>query len=353
MLVPVNQVSPGAILASSIFAQGRILFRKGRKLTKNDLEIINQSGLRSIRIVRINGDSPRVGIIRDETRELAAKSISSIYQDYKNLNSRRFEEVKNLASTIVDEILASSDLKIQAHDLRTYDTYTYYHSVNVTVITTSIARLLGFDQTELLLLASGALMHDIGKMEIPQSILNKQTRLDADEIELVRCHPLIGSDLLCTRTNSSPLVWAIARQHHECLDGTGYPDHRSAEQIHLYAKIVVIADLWDALRSERPYKQGWPAKKVIDFLSSPSMQLKVEPEYVELLRSIVLPYPIESLVVLSNGMIGIVVEQNETHPTAPVVMIVRDEYGVECFDGEPQLINLVKESSLIITDSLD
>jgi putative nucleotidyltransferase with HDIG domain len=202
-----KSVKEGMVLAANIHSRGKTLFRRGHKLRRGDIDFLRRAGLRSLPISDEDGGVSRTGTINEATREEAVSVVREVLLDFENLTPKRYEKVREVASKIVDDVLATDDLKIQAHDLRTYDEYTYRHSVNVTAITVSIARLLNWDARDLRSLAAGALMHDIGKMRIPEDILRKEGRLDEEERLVIQRHPVWGFQLLSEKKcGSSPVV---------------------------------------------------------------------------------------------------------------------------------------------------
>ncbi len=331
--VSIREIKPGAVLATNINARGKVLFRRGHKLLKRDIDFLRQIGLRSLPLSDKDGGTHRTGTIGEETREEAVSVVTDVLNDFENLTPKKYEKVRGIAEKIVDDILSTNDLKVQAHDLRSHDEYTYRHSVNVTAISVSIAKLLNWDARDLRSLAAGALMHDIGKMKLPYDVLRKEGVLDREERLLVERHPVWGFQLLSGKSCGTPHEWAVARQHHETLDGRGYPDGRMDADMHPWAKIVAVADIWDALRSNRPYKNGWPADKVLALLNSEEMKAKLDSQALEVMNQIAVPYPLGTQVQLSNGEVAAVVEQNPTDSLLPTVRVIKDVSGKEVGDS--------------------
>lgn len=147
--------------------------------------------------------------------------------------------------------------------LKTADTYTYLHSVAVSALMTVLARQLGLSDEDTMVAALGGLLHDMGKAAVPPAILNKPGRLTGGEFDVIRRHPELGRALLVAAGLNSRPVLDIVLHHHEKIDGTGYPQRLAGDAIPRLAKMGAVCDVYDAITSNRPYKQGWdPAESL-------------------------------------------------------------------------------------------
>ena len=171
----------------------------------------------------------------------------------------------------------------KALDLR--DKETVGHTLRVTEMTLTLARAAGIPEDEIIHVKRGALLHDIGKMGVPDNILHKAGRLTEDEWEIMRQHPAYAYDMLYSIDYLRPAL-SIPYSHHERWDGTGYPLGLKGEDIPLSARLFAIVDVWDALRSNRPYRQGWPDEKVLQYLRAES-GAHFDPKAVELFLGVV------------------------------------------------------------------
>jgi putative nucleotidyltransferase with HDIG domain len=169
----------------------------------------------------------------------------------------------------------------RALDLR--DKETEGHTQRVTELTLKLARAAGMTEEELVHVRRGALLHDIGKMGVPDHILLKPGKLTDEEWVEMRKHPVFAYELLSPIAYLRPAL-DIPYCHHEKWDGTGYPRGLKGEQIPLAARLFAVADVWDALRSDRPYRQSWPKEKVIEHIKSLS-GTHLDPKSVELFLS--------------------------------------------------------------------
>ena len=207
-----------------------------------------------------------LGQIVESAALKAEEKANIIYQSARNLmeevmarplvgesikRSRRF--VKNT----VRYILKEKEYFFSIIHLTSHDYYTYTHSINVCIYALSLARRLQIiSPYQLNLIGTGALLHDVGKSTIPQKILLKKGPLTADEWNIIKEHPLRGLTVLKAHKTLNPHIVEIVRSHHEKLDGSGYPDGLVGKEVPLYARIACIADIFDALNTNRPYKQA-------------------------------------------------------------------------------------------------
>jgi putative nucleotidyltransferase with HDIG domain len=196
-------------------------------------------------------------------------------------------------SNAYDSTLSAYDATIEgwsrALDLR--DKETEGHSHRVTELTLRLARVFGFDEHQLAHIRRGSLLHDIGKMGIPDQILLKPGPLTEDEWEIMRRHPVYAYEMLRPIEFLRPAL-AIPYAHHEKWDGTGYPRGLRGEEIPLEARLFAVVDVWDALSSDRPYRKAWPIQQVVSHMHSLE-GTHFEPEVVQAFLSLVAADPLE------------------------------------------------------------
>ncbi|HCB01611.1 MAG TPA: two-component system response regulator [Anaerolineae bacterium] len=183
--------------------------------------------------------------------------------------------------TAHEQLLSAYDATIEgwsrAMDLR--DKETEGHTLRVTDLSVKLARNMGINEGELLFIRRGALLHDIGKLGVPDAILHKASSLNDDEWKIMRQHPQFAYDMLYPIEYLRPAL-DIPFCHHEKFDGTGYPRQLKGEQIPLSARIFAIVDVWDALTSDRPYRPAWEKQKAMDFINEQSGK-HFDPKVVE------------------------------------------------------------------------
>jgi HD-GYP domain-containing protein (c-di-GMP phosphodiesterase class II) len=220
---------------------------------------------------------------------------------------------------IIEELIRRKDSLINVIDLKDYDNYTYSHSVNVTVLSVVTGISLGLEYSRLKSLGMGALLHDVGKIFVPVEVLNKPGKLTTEEFAQIKKHPEQGFTKVKEEDILDAPGRAVILQHHEKLDGSGYPGNRRGKDIHELAKIVAVADVYDALTSDRPYRVRWSPAQGLEYIytiAGSHLEVDIVAKFV---RNIA-PFPLGSLVQCSNGMIGYVVE-NEINPHRPILQI--------------------------------
>ncbi|MBC7076240.1 MAG: HD-GYP domain-containing protein, partial [Syntrophomonadaceae bacterium] len=243
-------------------------------------------------------------------------------------------------------LLSNRDILIHMSDIRTFDDYTFAHSVNVCILSLITGITLGYDDLKLRDLGIGALLHDIGKTKIDKEILNKPDDLTKEEFNEIKKHTVYGFKIL-RQYDDIPLLSAhIAYQHHERWDGQGYPRGLSDKNIHEYARIVAVADVYDALLADRPYRPSYTVNQAITILKRMS-GIYLDANCVDSLIANIAIYPIGSVIELNTGEIGVVVDVNKKAPSKPVVKIILDKNNRKL--PQPYEVDLSKFSTVVIT----
>ncbi|GAE27424.1 hypothetical protein JCM9140_3571 [Halalkalibacter wakoensis JCM 9140] len=353
-LVAVKSVTEGAQLAKPIYNDnGQILLYEGVELTQRSLTRLYELGISFIYIhdERTNGIEIETGV-SVETKRKAIKTIKTEFQEIasnlklkKSFNMDHFnKDFATIVRAILSDIKNNENALTLLSDMFVYDSYIFTHSLNVTVYTLGLAVDLGFTDKQLMEIGMGSLLHDIGKMTIPVEILNKPGRLTDEEFKVIQNHSMAGYNILRHAPNISLLSAHCALQHHERLDGTGYPQGLQKNDIHYYAKIIAIADVFDAVTSNRVYRKPMLPHEALELLYS-GVGNQFEQDLVEAFRRTVAVYPVGLTVTLSDDRVGIVVKQNKQLSTHPVVRII-EENGVEI--TQTYDIDLMKQLNVTI-----
>ncbi|MDD6194638.1 MAG: response regulator [Lachnospiraceae bacterium] len=310
--VPLQEAQPGMQLATEIFdSKGRTLVGTDIILTENYIERLMEYGYAGV-------------YIRDElTEDIDIESAISPQLRTKGLEcvrSMNIDGCKEVAESIVEEILAKGKISLDMVDLRNYDDYTYAHSVNVAIICGVIGMGMGMDEKEMGQLVTAALLHDLGKLSIPTEILNKPDRLTKDEYKRMKNHPITSYELVKDRIDISATIKVAVLFHHENVDGTGYPNGITGEEQTTFTKILHVADVYDALVSKRPYKEPYAPYEAIEYLMG-GCGILFDQEVVGMLMQTMPLYPKGTAIALSDGREGIVKENGGEHNLRPIVRL--------------------------------
>lgn len=206
--------------------------------------------------------------------------------------------------------------------IRSYDRYLAEHSVNVSLISMIFGRDLGLDTTSVLELGISAMLHDVGKVFVPSDVVKKPTKLSEDEWVQIRRHPTAGARALAGLPDLPALASTIALEHHMYSDGSGYPDYSAGYRPHLLSRLIAIVDTYDALTTDRPYRERWSGQKAIAWMLYESRD-RYDRQLIARFASRAGLCPPGSLVRLARGDIAIVSGGSSQHPTRPVVKIIK------------------------------
>ncbi len=212
-----------------------------------------------------------------------------------------------------------SSVGINLSKLKVSDEYTYKHSVDVGIMAGTLAMALGFDAACVEDVTLAGLLHDLGKERVPSEILNKPSKLTAEEFSVMKLHPVHGYSMLMSSSELSEVIRQGILNHHENVDGTGYPRGLRGDDIGDMAKIISIVDVFDALVTARPYKDGKTPSQAIEIMFT--MLNKFDERYFRAFLGIVNAYPNGTIIQLSNGETAIVIRQNKAYPLRPVIRL--------------------------------
>ena len=366
-LISLARADEGAELGRDVLIgrpDGVPLLRAGVRLTPRDRELLARAGISAIYVEDEISDGIAVEpIIDDQTRAVATRAVSSAYTTAREALSRgrrltpeAVRDLEDVVKRILEQIESSGGAALALADLSSADGYTFQHSIDVA----AVGLLIGFryfsdngwtdfrgecrfdDMEERLsTLGLGLLLHDIGKLAIPLGILTKPGELTAEEWEIMKTHPRAGVDIL-DGSRWSPLVKSVVLRHHERWNGSGYPDGKAGGEIHQMARIAAVADVYDAITSERLYAAARPAHIGVRAIIEGSGTL-FEPAVVRAFLRVVAPFPAGTEVELADGRRGIVASVPEEALDRPVVRLL----GA---GGEQREVSLLHDQSLGIKD---
>ncbi|MEW6990877.1 HD-GYP domain-containing protein [Colwelliaceae bacterium 6441] len=259
------------------------------------------------------------------------KKANILYKNAKSLQSKILEQIKQEKSLPIDEVQSTTDAMVNSifrnqdaltcmSRLQTKDSYLIEHSLNVAILMSVFAKHLEIDKRIIQELALGAFLHDIGKVLIPKDILNKRSVLTDKEHNIMRSHVALGLKILEETPSVSHIAMQMVREHHERLDGSGYPKQLKSNEISKYGRMIAIVDSYDAMTCERPYKKSVHPINAFKALIAESPDCYDE-ELVEKFIQCLGVYPVGTLVKLNSGKLGLISKLNEKKPLHPYVRV--------------------------------
>ncbi|RAP75484.1 HD-GYP domain-containing protein [Paenibacillus montanisoli] len=337
-LLPIQMCRPGMRLAKKIFSEeGLILLAENVELSAKLINRLYEYGIHFVYI-----QDPRTAdlvipdVISEDTRHRALSEIRTNFRDLMDRPNRKSgvtypyiaKSFKQIMSMVIDDLTDQKDAMIMLMNMGIVDDYLFQHSLNVAVYTTLLGIADGYTRDELMTLGLGAMLHDIGKTQISVNILKKQGQLTRDEYEEMKRHAERGYLLLKDEPNIPLIAAHCAYQHHERLDGSGYPRGIRGDQIHEYAKWIGLVDSYDAMTTTRIYRGPMLPHEAVESLYAGS-GTQYEQRMLQLFRDKVAIYPLGVTVKFQTGESGVVVDINSTCPHRPVVRVLNNEMGEE------------------------
>jgi HD-GYP domain-containing protein (c-di-GMP phosphodiesterase class II) len=292
----------------------------------------------------LSRDIEIINTISDELRIETMNGVKRVFTEVRDTKSKKekADEINSQIESIVDELLLNKHMMVNMIDLKCFDNYTYLHSVNVAVLSIVIGIAMGLEKSTLLRLGLGAILHDIGKVFIGLDIINKPGILTPDEFEEMKKHSMLGYDYARQKFQLPSSSYLGIRDHHEKFNGSGYPDGRAGKNISVFGRIITLADIYDALTSERPYRSAMSPSEAMEYIMG-GLDSIFDPKLARLFLRKVAPYPVGTSIELSNGYKAVVLENYEECSLRPRLRVYR--IGEELV--EPFEINLSDDYSLL------
>ena len=250
----------------------------------------------------------------------AKQAVTSMFEEARMGKAVDSGNARKLVEEISDSVTRNPGALISLARLKTADDYTYMHSVAVCALMISLGRQIGVDENTIPRLGIAGLLHDLGKAMMPQDVLNKPGKLTDEEFGIMKRHPSEGAKLLQSSESIDDIALDVALHHHEKTDGSGYPEGLKDNEISLYAKMGAVCDVYDAITSNRPYKAGWDPAESLRRMAEWANGHFDPTVFQAFVKSLGI-YPIGSLVRLSSGRLGLVVEQSPKSLLTPRIKV--------------------------------
>lgn len=357
-LVRTKLLNEGMILGRTIYNEnGVILIQQGMTLTKTMIRRLVNQGITYVYVKdKLTNDILVESVISEQLRMDAIEVIKDTYltleKDVISKNSyilnKKSEELIFVVKRLMSELKNQEESISLLADILITDDYTFQHSINVTIYSILIGIKLNFTCKQLIDIGTGAILHDIGKVFIEKDILTKPGILTDEEYKIIKRHTELGFDYIRKNTSLSTVIAHCAYQHHERLDGSGYPRGLEDNDIHIFAKVIAIADVFDAVTSNRVYRDALLPHEAMEILYAGAVD-KFDKNMIEAFKKSVTMYPNGLSVELNDGRIGVVVKQNNYLNERPLVRIIKENNEKL---SSPYDLDLAVKLNLMITSCL-
>ncbi|MBE6067081.1 MAG: HD-GYP domain-containing protein [Clostridium lundense] len=343
----INRVKEQEVLGKSILSSdGKILLRAGMKLTDSYIKKLRELGVFYIYVEDERLDDVQVEDEHlSELKQITMKTMGSLIKNVNNVNKKELKECLNVVENLIEYIIDLGDVNKSLNDIKTFDNYTYVHSLDTCIMTSFLGLNSGFNEASLKDLGIGAILHDVGKTKISSKILNKEGKLTDEEFKEIKKHPVYGAEILKKNISIPDSIVHMVEQHHERVDGKGYPYGLSGNGISKSAKVICICDVYDAISNDRCYRRKFSPNDSYELILS-GAGTSFDMNVVQKFKDTFAIYPLGCRVRISNGEEGYVIRQNKGFPDRPVLRMF---YDAEQKSPIPFYeIDLLKNPSLVV-----
>ncbi|MGN0145425.1 MAG: HD-GYP domain-containing protein [Clostridium sp.] len=347
IFVPIYRLKDGMRIADDIQSNCNnklktVLLKSGSILTKDSIEKLYKFDVSGIYI----DDGINNPLLNDDLRKESVFAIKEVFsfceKNHTILNEKTMQQIEGVSDKLVEQIYNNKEISVCIKELQTYDSNTYIHSVGVAVLSIAIGTALNLSRNELCRLGVSALLHDIGKVQVPIEIINKPSKLTDEEFEIIKNHPTWGGIYFAENKNINDDIYMGIVGHHERIDGTGYPNGLKDEDIPLFARIIAVADVYESLTGNRSYRKPIRPLEAIEYIMAGS-ERSFDKEVVKAFLRKIEPYPVGAYVKLSDKRSAKVIKSNVDNSLRPVIRI----------KGDDKIIDLQNDASarnLVILD---
>ncbi len=351
----------GRRVKSHVYSEdGSLLLSKGTVVNSSILSRLERYSINTDELFdSLTADIKPVGLINDKQMDESIQVVKKIFDYVLHKDTNGVSTiipagymllVENTINAIIEALAQTGDLLYTISEMVENSSYTYKHSVNVTILSILTSKALNYSQMDIKNIALGAFLHDIGKMLVDQNLIQKPSRLTDNERIIVENHPKYGYDLIKDIDTLTFTTKQIVLLHHEKLDGTGYPFGLRGIEIPEFVRIVTLCDMYDAMTTDRVYRGKMPIYTVLEILMTDSV-FKLDRKVYRHMTENICIYPPGSGVVLSDGRIGIVASYRATNPSRPHIRVI--DLNSDITNIKIENVNLEKKHTLFIVDTWD
>ena len=329
--LPVSKLKDGMVLGQSLFnTAGGSYLVKGQPVTIDYIRKLRQIGIQSVTVTSMDPAHklpPPPDVIEEKTRINAISTVYNTFQSIEENGTLDTTALQRVTDSIVFDLFENRNNLVQLTDIRAHDAYTFAHSVNVAVLSAMMGMLCHMPRDEISLITLGGLLHDLGKVDVSSAILTKNRGLSDREFKIMKNHPLDGARRILNVSDlpKKSILAAIAAQHHEHIDGSVYPNVITGNEMHHYAKITAIADVYDALTSERPYKKAYMPNIAYNIMHNINKG-QFDQDLLDTFFNNVALYP-EGAVLKTTFGFAVVKESRFGRTTTPIIILFADTNG--------------------------
>lgn len=281
----IEQLYPGMILARSIYlADGKILCPKKTEISRTAISKFKEIRLPAV-YVSSGSESMIQDPVSDTTRSDLSHTLARIDGEFCAGRKVNLSHCKQIINTMIDEILANPGNLPIINEIRVLNDNILGHTVNICIGAVKVGIIFNYDRNQLFELALGAFLHDIGMIKIPDEVLNRIGGLTDEEVRMIQAHPKTGYELVSQIGDIPKTPGLVAYQHHERLNGKGYPKGLLGADIHEFSKIVAVLDSFDSMTTEKLYRKAKPVPEAIQSLKS-LKGLEYDPKVVDALAKV-------------------------------------------------------------------
>lgn len=354
----VSEALIGNMIAEPVYSeQGNLLLKEGVVINQHVLDrlLVHEIDYVYIFDALMDGVEP-VSLVDQQKLHESVETVKHVFDDVlhnermgvkASLSKKDISLVKKVVEDLLKDLENTENILYTVVDLIGTDAYTYKHSVNVTVLSIIASRALGYKRDDIKNIAMGALLHDIGKVRVAPELILKPDKLSFEERMAVEKHPVYGHELLEAIDGLSFTTKQIILLHHEKLDGSGYPYGLKGIEIPEYVRIVTVCDMYDAMTTDRVYREKMPIYRALDILMAEAIY-RIDPMVYSILLDNIAVYPVGTGIILSDGRIGVVTDYRHKNPARPIVRVLNklpnsDNIVVENIDLEASQVLFIED----------